>query len=134
MIQFSSRVGPWREHLVPTTDHNLQAVWRWVQGLRADGSTNTMDALTHAMSIREAEAVYLLTDGRPDQPTEAILAWVQQLPSVPVHTISFNCADSKANYFLSQLASNTGGRCVCVYVCLSVWFIRMINVQVLLLL
>ena len=30
--------------------------------------------------------------------------------SVPVHTISFNCNDSEANRFLSDLARATGGR------------------------
>ena len=64
------------------------------------------------MAVPEAEAVYLLTDGRPDQPLDEVLARVQQLPKIPVHTISFNCADSKANFFLSQLAMNTGGRYV----------------------
>ena len=69
-----------------------------------------MAALSQAMSIRGAQAVYLLTDGRPDQPESEVLGKVQQLPNIPVHTISFNCADSKANFFLSQLSSNTGGR------------------------
>jgi hypothetical protein len=78
--------------------------------LLAEGSTNTLGALEVAMSVPEAEAVYLLTDGRPDQPLDEVLARVQQLPKIPVHTISFNCADSKANYFLSQLASITRGR------------------------
>lgn len=31
-------------------------------------------------------------------------------PQVPVHTISFNCADKEANEFLYQLAKDTGGR------------------------
>ena len=64
--------------------------------------------------------MYLLTDGRPDQPAEQVLAHVQQqqlagatLPAV--HTISFNCGDSAANHFLSQLSSCTGGRYY--YVC-----------------
>lgn len=110
LMHFNSEVHPWRSSLVPTSPQNLQAVGQWVQGLLAEGSTNTLGALQEAMSVREAEAVYLLTDGRPDQPLDEILARVQQLPKVPVHTISFNCADSKANYFLAQLASNTGGR------------------------
>lgn len=101
---------PWRVALVPTSPQNLQAVGQWVRGLLANGSTNTLGALEVAMSVHEAEAVYLLTDGRPDQPLDEVLARVQQLPRLPVHTISFNCADSKANFFLAQLASNTGGR------------------------
>ena len=95
---------------MPPSQENLQAVWRWVQELTAQGSTNTQAALTAAMSVPGAQAVYLLTDGRPDQDCETLLAAVQRLPSIPVHTISFNCADSRANVFLSKLANLTGGR------------------------
>ena len=110
IFHFSSSVRAWRDHLVPASEQNLKAISQWVEGLVAEGSTNTLEALSQAMSVRGAQAVYLLTDGRPDQPESEVLAKVQQLPAIPVHTISFNCADSKANYFLSQLSSNTGGR------------------------
>ena len=109
-MHFNSAVHPWRPSLVPTSPQNLLAVCQWVQSLTAEGSTNTLAALEAAMSVREAEAVYMLTDGRPDQPLDELISRVQQLPSIPVHTISFNCADSKANHFLAQLSSNTGGR------------------------
>ena len=44
------------------------------------------------------------------QPPSSILAQVQLLNQVPIHTISFNCADTEANQFLCQLAAETGGR------------------------
>ena len=95
---------------MPTSEQNLKAVSQWVEGLSAEGSTNTMAALSQAMSVRGAQAIYLLTDGRPNQPESEVLGNVQKLPNIPVHTISFNCADSKANSFLAQLSKNTGGR------------------------
>ena len=109
-MHFNSELHAWRSSLVPTSPQNLLAAGQWVESLAAEGSTNTLAALEAAMSVREAEAVYMLTDGRPDQPLDQLVSRVQQLPSVPVHTISFNCADSKANHFLAQLASDTGGR------------------------
>ena len=109
-MHFNSDVHAWRPSLVPTSPQNLLAVGQWVQSLTAEGTTNTLAALEAAMTVREAEAIYMLTDGRPDQPLDELVARVQQLPSLPIHTISFNCADSKANHFLDQLASNTGGR------------------------
>ena len=111
---------PWRIGLVPTSPHNLEAVGQWMDGLCAEGTTNTQEALEVAMTVQEAEGVYLLTDGRPDQPAHQILARVQQLPKIPVHTISFNCADSKANTFLAQLSKNTGGRYM-IYVSTGGW-------------
>lgn len=44
------------------------------------------------------------------QPCKAILAQVQMNPSVPIHTIAFNCNDEEANCFLYQLANSTRGR------------------------
>ena len=110
MMCFNSKVYPWRENLVPSSPQALSAVSQWVEGLVTEGSTNTQDALIKAMSVGGAQAVYLMTDGRPDSQTDTLLAKVQQLPKIPVHTISFNCADSNANHFLAKLSSNTGGR------------------------
>ena len=47
---------------------------------------------------------------RPDQSPGDILAHLQQWRQIPVHTISFNCADTKANTFLARLAAVTDGR------------------------
>ena len=97
---------------MPTSPQNLAALGQWVQALSAGGSTNTLDVLSSATAVRGTEAVYLLTDGRPDQRPEEVLARVQEMSRIPIHTISFNCGDSKSNHFLSQLASTTGGRYV----------------------
>ena len=39
----------------------------WIDGLHAEGSTNTLAALRFALADPATEAIYLLTDGRPDQ-------------------------------------------------------------------
>lgn len=44
------------------------------------------------------------------QPPKSVLAQVHLHPNVPIHTISFNCADKDANEFLCHLAKDTGGR------------------------
>ena len=93
-----------------TSEENLQTASQWVEELRAEGSSNTMLALIKALSIPGVEGVYLLSDGRPDQEVDEVMKELEQLPRLPLHTISFNCADSQANQFLAQLASTTGGR------------------------
>jgi hypothetical protein len=47
-----------------TTFSQLQP---WIDGLSAEGSTNTLAALRFALADPVTEAIYLLTDGRPDQ-------------------------------------------------------------------
>jgi von Willebrand factor A domain-containing protein 3 len=39
-----------------------------------------------------------------------ILSQIHLNSRMPIHTISFNCNDSEANKFLSQLARETSGR------------------------
>ncbi|XP_074651656.1 von Willebrand factor A domain-containing protein 3B-like [Tubulanus polymorphus] len=110
ILAFNSRVYPWRDRLVDVCESNLQSAWQWVKDLTCQGSTNTLAALRFALADRTAQAIYLLTDGRPDQIPKSILAQVQLKKSVPIHTISFNCADAEANKFLCQLAKDTNGR------------------------
>ena len=64
LIQFSTDVIKWRDHLVPTTPQNISAAREWIDGMGVSGSTNTLEALQEALSISGAEAVYFLTDGR----------------------------------------------------------------------
>ncbi|XP_041356704.1 von Willebrand factor A domain-containing protein 3B-like isoform X3 [Gigantopelta aegis] len=110
LVSFNSKSTVWRDRLVHINESNLQEAWAWVQGLSCWGSTNTYAAIQQAMSDPQTEAIYLLTDGRPDQPPKSILAQVQMRNKVPIHAISFNCNDIEANRFLFELARVTGGR------------------------
>ncbi|XP_036401419.1 von Willebrand factor A domain-containing protein 3B-like [Megalops cyprinoides] len=112
-VKFGSRAVSWRERLAGVNEQSLENAWTWIKGLQAGGSTNTLGALQLALADIGTQAVYLLTDGRPDQPTGTVLAEVQLCPPVPVHTISFNCKDMEANRFLYTLAQETGGRYHC---------------------
>lgn len=46
---------------------SISDAWLWVKGLKVGGSTNTLAALKLALADELCEAIYLLTDGRPDQ-------------------------------------------------------------------
>ncbi|KAM7538397.1 hypothetical protein Aperf_G00000065930 [Anoplocephala perfoliata] len=75
---------------------------KWLHTLTCGGSTNTKLALEYALCDPLTEAIYLITDGRPDQPTEVLLAEFSHSSKVPIHTVSFHCYDIKANEFLSE--------------------------------
>ncbi|EDO28327.1 predicted protein [Nematostella vectensis] len=110
LMKYDTRVQAWRDRLVDCNSHNLDNAWQWVKGLSTGGSTNTLAALKLALTDPQCRAIYLLTDGRPDQPPSSILAQVHLLNPVPIHTISFNCADTEANEFLCKLAADTNAR------------------------
>ncbi|XP_076446673.1 von Willebrand factor A domain-containing protein 3B-like isoform X2 [Babylonia areolata] len=113
ILAFNSKVIGWRDRLTDVNEHSLQSAWKWVQDLTCWGSTNTYAAIQMALSDTHTQAIYLLTDGRPDQTSKSILTQVQMQKRVPIHTISFNCDDNDANQFLSELAHTTDGRYHC---------------------
>ncbi|XP_068779632.1 von Willebrand factor A domain-containing protein 3B [Struthio camelus] len=109
-VKFSARAVAWQEKLAEVNEENLQDAWLWIKGLEVGSSTNTLKALQIALADTDTQAIYLLTDGRPDQPPQTILTEVRLHHKIPIHTVSFNCDDTEANKFLHELATETGGR------------------------
>lgn len=67
IIAFNSKAVAWKDRIVDVSEHSLRAAWIWVQSLTCSGSTNTHAAIDMAIGDPQVEAIYLLTDGRPDQ-------------------------------------------------------------------
>ncbi|XP_031956201.1 von Willebrand factor A domain-containing protein 3B isoform X1 [Corvus moneduloides] len=109
-VKFSAQAVAWQEKLAEVNEENLQDAWLWIKGLEVGSSTNTLKALQIALADTDTQAIYLLTDGRPDQPPQIILAEVQLHCKIPIHTVSFNCDDIEANKFLYELSTKTEGR------------------------
>ncbi|NWU28587.1 VWA3B protein, partial [Dyaphorophyia castanea] len=109
-VKFSAQAVAWQEKLAEVNEENLQDAWLWIKGLEVGSSANTLKALQIALADTDTQAIYLLTDGRPDQPPQIILAEVQLHCKIPIHTVSFNCDDIEANKFLYELSTKTEGR------------------------
>lgn len=68
MASFNTIINPWRDRLTKINDSTIQSqLQSWIDGLYAEGSTNTLAALRFALADAATEGIYLLTDGRPDQ-------------------------------------------------------------------
>ncbi|KAG8145635.1 hypothetical protein E2320_012157, partial [Naja naja] len=96
LIAFAEEVQLWQECLVEATDEMCHEAAQW-----------------RALSLENVEALYILTDGKPDTSCNLILKEIEALTkshAVSIHTISFNCTDRVANDFLKKLAFQTGGR------------------------
>ena len=101
MIAFNSKVVGWRDRLVEVTERSLKSAWNWVQGLTCWGSTNTYTAIQTALSDAHAQAIYLLSDGRPDQVSDGFpqspsflgrcLVNLFHLPFQAVNSLPFLC-------------------------------------------
>ncbi|XP_027512563.1 von Willebrand factor A domain-containing protein 3A isoform X1 [Corapipo altera] len=118
LLRFAENTESWKECLVEATDESCHDAVQWVSKFHAHGNTCILTALQKALSFQGVEALYLLTDGRPDTSCSLILEEIERLrkeQDIKIHTISFSCADRGANEFLKKLASQTGGRYHCCF-------------------
>ena len=126
MIAFNESIAMWRNNAVPATQENCQDAMAWVSRLQVEGATRILDAIHMSLMDRTIDAVYLLTDGKPDASAQSVLREVAKIAAdhdrqcsqgddscghrVSINTISFNCTDAAANEFLKMLARETCGR------------------------
>jgi HEAT repeat protein len=113
MIFFDDRIEPWHKGLVPIKT-NLKEAQAIVARLAPRGTTNIFDSLEFAFTHKEADTIYLLSDGDPTAgriiETEDILREIRKmnrLRQIVIHTVSFG-----SSAFLKQLAAQNGGQYV----------------------
>jgi len=97
LIPFNSMFRTWREALVPKDPNVLQDAIGFIDGLQPMGMTNVYDTLVRAMSDREVDTLYLLSDGAPTagsvlDPKEIRrrIRELNRLKRIRIHTIGFN--------------------------------------------
>ncbi|KAJ7305852.1 hypothetical protein JRQ81_010218 [Phrynocephalus forsythii] len=113
LISFAEDVDIWQESLTEATNESCHDAVQWLSMFQAHGNTSILKALQRAFALPDIEALYVLTDGKPDTSCSLVLKEIEMLMkkhAVKIHTISFNCTDRRANDFLKKLASQTGGR------------------------
>ncbi|XP_063199730.1 von Willebrand factor A domain-containing protein 3A isoform X12 [Chroicocephalus ridibundus] len=113
LLRFAEDTESWKECLVEATDETCHDAVQWVSKFHAYGNTCILMALKKALSFQGIEALYVLTDGKPDTSGRLILKEIEGLrkkQDIKIHTISFSRTDRRANEFLKKLASQTGGR------------------------
>nr|XP_009681674.1 PREDICTED: von Willebrand factor A domain-containing protein 3A isoform X3 [Struthio camelus australis] len=134
LLSFAENTESWKEYLVEATDETCHDAVQWLSKFQAYGNTCILMALQKAFSFQDIEALYVLTDGKPDTSCSLILKDIERLrekQDIKIHTISFSCTDrdlctvqswepwsnirKRANEFLKKLASQTGGRYHCCF-------------------
>lgn len=107
IIGFGRTIHKWRPTVVKPTVDMLQDAWKWVLGLRCEGTRNVLGALKEALENEEEikhnihiEGLYLFTSGIPDQSTEVLCSYVEEASCgtrLHCHTILFNVDDYDVN-------------------------------------
>ncbi|KAJ7333601.1 hypothetical protein OS493_017143 [Desmophyllum pertusum] len=112
IIEFNEEVNKWADRLVACTPRTVSIASDWIHKLKCGTSTNTMEALIEAYGDDGMDAIYLVTDGLPDQSPPVILENVRRLhKGRPIHAVYLTGthSDPAANEFLEDLAKITKG-------------------------
>ncbi|XP_035662950.1 uncharacterized protein LOC118406753 isoform X1 [Branchiostoma floridae] len=112
IVEFSTEVDQWADRMVKCTPHTVTRAAGWIRALTPKTGTNTLDALLTALGDPGCTAVYLVTDGLPDQAPHDILQHVAYSSrGRPIHCIflTHTFADAAAHDFLQDLAVQTRG-------------------------
>lgn len=113
IIDFNSEVKRWSDKLVTCTPQTVAVAKEWITNLSAKTGTNTGEALLTALSDPLCDAIYLVTDGLPDQNPLDILERVASIGGLrPIHCIYLSTeetTDSAAIEFLEDLAIDSYG-------------------------
>jgi Ca-activated chloride channel homolog len=111
LIKFSSASQPWREGWTRSTQTELRAAGRWVDGLRAEGGTNIADALRDAFDAESAanrlSVVVFMTDGLPsvgEQNPERI-ATIAERDAGRTRVFAFGVGQDVNTYLLDRLGA-----------------------------
>ncbi|HHI69008.1 MAG TPA: hypothetical protein ENJ97_06755, partial [Planctomycetes bacterium] len=115
IIFFHTQVKAWEKKLTRATRANQKKAIRFVRSTRPMGATNIYGALKEAFRDREADTIYLLSDGSPTageivDPGELareVLSW-NRVRRIVIHTISLGTPSP----LLQKLARETGGQYV----------------------
>ncbi|XP_060072510.1 uncharacterized protein LOC132552362 [Ylistrum balloti] len=113
IIEFNSEVTQWADKMVKCSAETVEVAAEWVKRLSAKTGTNTMDALLTALEDHGCEAVYLVTDGLPDQhPVDILDQVTNAVRGRPIHCIylcSEDAMDTSAIEFLEDLSVESYG-------------------------
>ncbi|CAB4012951.1 Hypothetical predicted protein [Paramuricea clavata] len=73
IIEFNERTNKWADSLIQCDTETVNIASQWISNLTCGTSTDTMTALLLAFNDPATEAVYMVTDGLPDQRPSVIL-------------------------------------------------------------
>jgi HEAT repeat protein len=118
VVAFGTEVEAWRQRAVAANPSTKYEALRFLQKRPPEGRTNIFDALALAMSDRDVDTVFLLTDGAPSAGEETTrtgflrgLAWLRRWRPVRVHCVEVGAENTGARWkgFLADVATATGG-------------------------
>ncbi|XP_020369138.1 uncharacterized protein C11orf16 homolog [Rhincodon typus] len=112
IVEFSNKVTKWCDRLVACSSQTIYNAIQWVQSLYCTQGRNLLGALTAAFHDPTCKAIYLVTNGLPDNPLKDVFHVVPYMShGRPVHIfyLSDKWIDSECQDFLQRIGGLTQG-------------------------
>jgi Ca-activated chloride channel family protein len=109
VIRFSTDYKAFAPRMVTFSQAALEEADRWVGRLNADGGTELLAPLTHAVDLVGEGVVVLLTDGQVGNEEEILREVLARRAGRPVRVCSFGIGMNVSDMLLRRLGRETGG-------------------------
>ncbi|XP_072448408.1 uncharacterized protein [Chiloscyllium punctatum] len=112
IVEFSNKVTKWCDRLVACSSQTVYNAIQWVQSLHCTQGRNLLGALTAAFHDPICNAIYLVTNGLPDNPLKDVFHVVPYIShGRPVHIfyLSDKWIDSECREILQRIGGLTQG-------------------------
>lgn len=86
VIEFSADIAKFAEWLIPCNQKSWDVAKAWITALTCKTTTNTLDAVKAAFEDDRTQAVYLVSDGSPNQGSDEVIEAVKKMKNKkPIH-------------------------------------------------
>ncbi|RDD40696.1 von Willebrand factor A domain-containing protein 3B [Trichoplax sp. H2] len=117
IIEFSADISKFAEWLIPCNQKSWDVAKAWITAITCKTTTNTLEAVKAAFEDDRTQAVYLVSDGSPNQGSDEVIEAVKKMKNKkPIHafylpskTHNKKSDMEKASEFLSKLSRATKG-------------------------
>jgi len=112
VMYFSSNAQTVFNGVQPVNNQSITSALRFVQSFQPVGGTNMLGALQSAILDKTLNAIFLLSDGQPDDGQNNAILSIAKNWGNPINTISFQAGgtyDPKASAFMLQIAQASKG-------------------------
>lgn len=118
LVAYDTYGTPWpdEQKLVPATRSKKNQAVEFVRSWKADGHTNTLEAMLQAMAYPEVDTIILLSDGSPTVPGKGTITEIEPIlekireenrfKKITIHTLGFEGAKVS---FMKALAKQNDG-------------------------
>ncbi|XP_041074953.1 uncharacterized protein C11orf16 homolog [Polyodon spathula] len=113
IVEFSQRVNKWCDRMVTCSPDTVYGAMGWIRSLEVKPGRDLLNALRAAFDDPTCQAVYMVTNGLPENRKEVLQVASCESQGRPVHIffLSEKWIECDVQQFLQQLAQCTRGSC-----------------------